>query len=178
MRRLALRRPPADRLTSLGNQLAAFGNRTALLTVFAGLVIIGLGYLGASHGSVAGTVDLRAQLPYLLSGGFLGLGVVVLGGALLVSQSARQDAARLERALERLAQAPPSSATLDPATTGRIPTNAAELVAAGSASYHIPTCRLVQGRDQTRYLTPGEARGQGLKACRICKPDELAVSAS
>ena len=41
---------------------------------------------------------------------------------------------------------------------------------AGTASYHVPGCRLVDGREETALLTPDEAERQGLKACRVCQP--------
>lgn len=50
--------------------------------VVIGLVVIFVGYVGAS-----GSVQPYEQLPYLLSGGFLGLGLVVAGGALFVRYS-------------------------------------------------------------------------------------------
>ena len=52
------------------------------------------------------------------------------------------------------------------------PRDLSGLVVAGSASYHQPGCRLVDGREQTDYLTPVEAAGRGLKACRVCQPDK------
>ena len=48
----------------------------------AGLVLVLVGYLGAS-----GTTDFSAQVPYLLSGGLLGLGLIVVGAALFLRYS-------------------------------------------------------------------------------------------
>ena len=47
-----------------------------------GLVLVLIGYAGAS-----GTSDFSAQIPYLLSGGVLGLGVTVVGAALFLRYS-------------------------------------------------------------------------------------------
>ena len=47
-----------------------------------GLVLIIAGYWGAS-----GTALLAEQIPYVLSGGFLGVGVMVVGAALFVRYS-------------------------------------------------------------------------------------------
>lgn len=52
--------------------------------VVAGLAAIGAGWWGAS-----GTRDVSDQIPYLISGGLLGLALVVLGTALLVVQALR-----------------------------------------------------------------------------------------
>jgi len=47
-----------------------------------GLVLVLVGYLGAS-----GTTEFSSQVPYLLSGGVLGLGVTVVGAALFLRYS-------------------------------------------------------------------------------------------
>jgi methylphosphotriester-DNA--protein-cysteine methyltransferase len=44
------------------------------------------------------------------------------------------------------------------------------LVVAGTASFHVTGCRLVDGREQTQLLTPEEATASGLKPCRVCQP--------
>ena len=56
---------------------------------------------------------------------------------------------------------------------GPAPKDASGLVIAGTASYHVPSCRLVDGRDDATYLTPAEARSGDLKPCRVCQPDEV-----
>ena len=45
-----------------------------------------------------------------------------------------------------------------------------EMVVAGRSSFHDPSCHLVSGRDDMAVLTRLEAEGQGLSACRVCKP--------
>lgn len=178
----------SSRLERLAGRTAAFGGRTALLLVAIGLLVIGFGYLGASDAHVGREVLVQAQLPYLLSGGFLGLAIVVIGAAVLVAQSTRADSVRLEARLAQLvdtatapaglrgASGPRTGAAFDAATTGEIPSNLAGLVAVGAASYHTPTCRLVQGRDDVLYRTPAEARAQRLKPCRVCQPDSVPVT--
>ena len=47
-----------------------------------GLVLVLVGYLGAS-----GTTEFSSQVPYLLSGGVLGLGVTIVGAALFLRYS-------------------------------------------------------------------------------------------
>ena len=62
------------------------GERTYLLVgivlMVVGVVLILAGYWGAS-----GTVILVEQIPYVLSGGFLGVGVMIVGAAMFVRYS-------------------------------------------------------------------------------------------
>ena len=140
-----------------------FCGRTGILLAGLGILLIGIGWNGA-----AGQISILAQVPYLISGGMLGLSLVILGGAMLIVQGNREDRALLEAKLDLLAEAYLEG-------TGRAksaaPGDVSGLVIAGTASYHVPGCRLVDGREETNYLTPIEAAGRGLKACRVCQPD-------
>jgi hypothetical protein len=151
-------------MNSPGMNFGAFGGRAALVLAGLGLLAIGLGANGA-----ASQLFIQAQIPYLVSGGMIGLALVVLGAAMLVVQNAREDRALLEAKLDLLAEA-----VLE-AGGGRVkpsaPGDLSGLVVAGTASYHVPGCRLVDGRENTEYLTPVEAASRGLKACRVCQPD-------
>lgn len=146
-----------------------------------GMVLIGLGLLVVALGwnGAAGDLSLSGQTPYLLSGGFLGLGLVVFGAALVTSHYHRADRVRLSGSLDRLVDAVDASRplTAGAATPRTAPSDVAGLVAAGTASYHVPTCRLVEGRADTAYLLPAEATGKGLLPCRVCKPDEAFAAA-
>jgi hypothetical protein len=51
------------------------------------------------------------------------------------------------------------------------PRDVSGLVVAGTASFHVPGCRLVDGREATAYLTPAEAVERRLKPCRVCSPE-------
>lgn len=162
--------PSGPRQSSVQAQLTRFGGRIALAVVAVGLLIIGLGYNGISGGggSINGVPALVAQMPYLISGGVLGLAVVVLGAALMITQSAREDRVRLEAKLDVLIELQESAVG---AVRTAAPSDAEGLFAAGTSSYHRPTCRLVDGREQTVYLTAQEALAQDLHPCRVCQPE-------
>lgn len=140
-----------------------FGAVLPLVLVGLGLFSIGLAWNGA-----AGLTDLRAQFPYLLSGSFLGISLVIFGCALMITQAARGERMRLEAKLDQVVEAIDRAA--GESGPGAVPADVTGLVAAGSASYHIPGCRLVEGRDTVEYLTPTEARDRALTPCRVCKP--------
>jgi len=150
-----------------GVSFGALGGKAGLALAGLGLLAIGIGWNG-----VSGQVFLQAQLSYLVSGGLVGLALVILGAAMIVVQSAREDRAMLEAKLDLLAEAVLEAG-------GRVradaPGDLSGLVVAGTASYHVPGCRLVDGREETTYLTPGEAAERGLKACRVCQPDQAST---
>jgi hypothetical protein len=141
------------------------GGRAGILFCGAGFVALFLGWNGA-----ASYDDVPAQLPYLLSGGLVGLSLVVIGGALLVVDGSRRSVDDLRASVEELRAAVEAMAA--PATNGHRPAPAttAGLVVAGASSYHQPSCHLVEGREDARLLTVEEAAADGLAPCRICKP--------
>jgi hypothetical protein len=146
------------------------GSPLTILLIGLGLLIIGVGANGIrSNGTVV------QQMPYLLTGGVLGLAFVMFGCAYLIVQNARQDRVRLEAKLDLLAEAVLEAGGRRLESS---PGDASGLVVAGTASYHLPGCRLVDGREQTSYLTPAEAGEQGLKACRVCQPETATTEVS
>ena len=51
------------------------------------LLVIGLGLIFAGYWGASGTGLLAEQIPFVLSGGFLGVGVMIVGAALFVRYS-------------------------------------------------------------------------------------------
>jgi len=161
------RRAPGQLVISFGQ----FGAKLAVLFIGIGLLVIAVGWNGA-----ASQLSTVSQFPYLISGGILGLALVVTGGALLVVQGAREDRARLEAKLDMLADALARSGGPALAPGAAMPANLSGLVAAGAASYHVPGCRLVDGREEISYLTPMEAQARALRPCRVCNPESADVT--
>ena len=136
-----------------------------------GALVIVLGWYGASH-----TTRVFLQIPYLISGGLLGLGLMFVGGFVyfarwlndLLDESrgqaseARAIAERSLTALERiehlLAQ---QSGSADAIQEGAL------VATANGKMVHTADCRLVEGRDVT-VLSDDEARER--EPCRICQP--------
>jgi hypothetical protein len=152
-----------------GFQFGKFGGKAGLLLAGIGLIVIGVGWNGA-----AGQLTLLGQIPYIISGGLIGVSLVILGAAMLVVQGAREDRARLEAKLDQLADA--LHAGSGTARLDNAPQDASGLVVAGTASYHVPSCRLVDGREETSFLTPEEARANDLKPCRVCQPEDAGTN--
>jgi hypothetical protein len=155
-------------VTRVRRSIGRFGGRFASVVMLAGIVAIGIGWNGA-----AGLLDLRAQFPYLISGGLIGLSLVVIGASLMIVQAHREDRARLEAKLDQLIDAVGMGGGLG---STRAPQDLTGLVVAGSASFHVPGCRLVDGREEVAYLTPDEARARYLAPCRVCQPEPSNVT--
>jgi hypothetical protein len=129
-----------------------------------GVILVVLGWHGAAH-----TPNLFEQIPYLISGGLLGVALVFLGAFLyfthwltdLVKEHRAQSAAVVEaiRAVEsvlaRLPAATPSSGTALVAT-------------AKGTMAHRPDCIVVAGipRAGLRRVTPSDP----LAPCELCHP--------
>lgn len=138
----------------------------AMSMVFAGFVVIFLGWNGA-----ASTGAVAAQLPYVISGGIGGLGLVLAGLSVVYLQSARKDQAVLEERLRAIESAVEHSSPVTSDEHLRAAVAEAEgLYVVGATSYHRADCRLASGREDAEYLSADEAEYRGLNPCRICNP--------
>ena len=88
-------------------RVATYGSGLGVLVVGVGLLLIGIGWNGVAGGGgeINGVPNLNAQLPWLVSGGLLGLAFVVFGSAIVVAHNARVDRARLEAKLDEMTAA-------------------------------------------------------------------------
>ena len=139
-----------------------------------GLVLILVGWYGAAR-----TPNLFEQIPYAISGGLFGLGLLFLGSFCyfahwmteLVKEHRSQSAALLE-AISRLEDTVRSSATrVDPAAgadaAAAAALNGVALVATDKGTMaHRPECVVVAGKTDLRAVSPDE----GLAACKLCEP--------
>jgi hypothetical protein len=151
----------------IGRFTGRLGGKLGIAVALLGFVLIYLGWNGAGSFN-----DIRQQFPYLISGGLAGLGLVVVGAALLVIEAARAERAELQATLLELREA--LVEVRGPATAPSA-ASSGDVVIAGASSYHRPTCRLVEGRDDLEALGVGEAAERGLHPCRICDPVAASV---
>ena len=151
-------------------QLGRLGGQLGVLLCLIGLIAIFFGWNGAAGSNVP-----MAQFPYLISGGIAGLAIVVMGGALLIVQNAREDRARLEAVLERLISASEHSGAAGGAVMGGgMAGGLGGLVLAGTSSYHRPECTLPAAREEAHLMPLEDALGRQLEACRVCRPPSVA----
>lgn len=138
-----------------------------------GLVIVLLGWWGAAH-----TPYVFEQLPYVISGGLLGVGLMFLGAFLyfahwmtqMVREHRTQSAAVIE-ALGRL-EARMAEQTAAPVVAFAPPANGThpgvdQLVATERGTMaHRPDCAVVVGKTDLRSVTAAD----GLAPCKLCAP--------
>src|SRR5881275_2142827 len=116
-----------------------------VLIAVGGLLLLA-GYLGVSR-----EVIVARQIPYLVSGGLIGLAAITLGGRLLLIEDLRRDSGRLDR-LEKAVQELHQVLLYRPDTPS--PTNDAKpssngarqvklMVLPGGESFHRPDCPVV-----------------------------------
>lgn len=144
-----------------------------------GLIAVLLGWWGAAH-----TPYVFEQVPYLISGGLLGLGLLFLGAFFyfahwmtqLVKEQRTQSAAvlaALDRLHDRLGQVAGDAApTVAVASNGTHPVAAphlatVDLVATERGTMaHRPDCVVVAGKSAVRAVDASD----GLAPCKLCEP--------
>ncbi len=135
------------------------GRIIGLFFCVVGFVAIGFGWNG-----MAKVACPDCQLPYLLSGGATGLGLIALGSALLVMAQFRDERMKLGEQLHEVATAVGRAVSASGGAVG------ANMVVAGKSTYHRQECRLVEGKPDIDLVSVEVARLQGLSPCRVCNP--------
>jgi len=143
-----------------GDRQIRFARILGLSFIVAGFAAIGFGWSG-----MARVACPDCQLPYLLSGGAAGVGLILLGGTSLIiaqirlaQQSWQEQVGQINQAVIRVAGLSSSGG------------NGHSQVVAGQSTYHRPECRLVQGKAGLERVTPETAVMNGLSPCRVCNP--------
>jgi hypothetical protein len=157
---------------------------------YIGWVLAGLGALSLFLGwyGVSGESLTAKQLPYLVSGGLTGIGLVIIAAVFLATDDVRRQMHRLdemERKVDDLysllvLDAPsPTDAEPEPAPQTRrgAGTRSPGLVALPTgSSYHRPDCALVTGKANATRVDARAIRTRSLRPCRVCDPPAPAKS--
>jgi hypothetical protein len=132
-----------------------------------GIVVILLGWWGAAH-----TPFVFEQIPYLISGGLLGVGLLTGGGLLYLgswysrlAEQQREEGEKLRDAIKAVRQ----EIEYLPATLGGAGAASVEqsFVATKTGTmFHVPDCSVVAGRGDLRQVSASD----GLTPCKICQP--------
>jgi hypothetical protein len=140
------------------------GRILGLAFIAGGFIVIGKAWDGA-----ASINFVQGQVPYLLSGGFLGLGMIVVGSVLLVLSSVRDERKAMSEQYEHMA-------TLLGRNLSRLQISSngsgtsKEQVVAGESIYHRPGCKVLEGKSDAMTVSLEQAVAEGLEACRVCEP--------
>jgi hypothetical protein len=133
-----------------------------------GLVFIYLGWVGASR-----TPNLYEQIPYSISGGMLGLGLVFGGGfayfaywMTLLVRATQRDTAETRAVLERIEVLLSGGAGSSSIVADLVPAQTYVATAKGTL-YHRPDCASVAGRKGLKQI---DAANTSLQPCKICNP--------
>lgn len=143
-----------------------------------GAVALFLGWWG-----VSGQALTAKQLPYLISGGFVGIALIVLAAAFLATEDWRRQMRRLdslERKIDELYELLTTDEPLPPsALPSASPRAAAPTVTAVGAVllalpsgtvYHRAGCALIAGKDAAVPIDGAAIAARGLAPCRVCDP--------
>jgi apolipoprotein N-acyltransferase len=84
--------------------LPAWVDLTNPAAVWIGIAVAGVGFvlLGIAWAQVAGETQVYLQLPYLVSAGMTGLGLIMVGLTLINVSTKRRDALERERQMDQL----------------------------------------------------------------------------
>jgi hypothetical protein len=128
-----------------------------------GFLLIVLGWNGA-----ASLDRVPGQLPYLISGGVAGIGLVMTGLLLALVQELRKNTTMIVAKLDEVGDKV-AAAGVSGAGPTAVPTDGSAVVA-GRTTYHLPDCNLVEGRSDLQPMATEAAVDRGLAPCRICEP--------
>ena len=146
------------------------------VVVALGFMLLGFIFLGVAWDGAASIDFVQGQIPYLLSGGAVGLGLIIVGAGMLLFESGRRASERLEARLDALQEAimvggvggSNGAVSAESGTAAAAPAKGAVVI--GRSSFHRQDCRLVAGKEDLTYASPDEAVARGLNACRVCDP--------
>lgn len=151
-----------------------------------GYVLVALGLLALLLGwyGVSGEALVAKQLPYLASGGLLGVALVVLGGRFMLIQDLRRDSGRLDR-LETMVNELHAALLARADAPGRMPSNRTQStngqaglrVLPGGQSFHRDDCPMLEGKERSTRITAATAAKRGLVPCPLCEPTAATVDA-
>ncbi|MFN2525675.1 MAG: hypothetical protein ABR505_05355 [Actinomycetota bacterium] len=158
------------RLRSIWQSLFGEPDRRVRLARILGFlfVVAGFAVIAKAWDGAANQFRVDSQVPYLLSGGFMGLGLIVTGAMLLLLATVRVERKLLTDRYEDMTRLLGRNLSrLEISSNG---SGQGEQVVAGGSAYHRPGCKILQGKESLARLTVEQAVGEGLTPCRVCNP--------
>ena len=149
----------ADRRVRMGRVLGF-----AFMTL--GVVMIGLAWNGAANRNF-----VEGQFPYLLSGGVMGLALVIIGATLLFLATIRAERELMTNRFDEMIRLLGRNLNrLSISTNGTGGSSPNGQVVAGDTVFHRAECKVLQGKEGLSTVTVEQAEAEGLAPCRVCDP--------
>lgn len=165
---------PVKRFKAIWQSMWVDVDRRVRLARIFGMVFVTLGFIlmGLAWNGAAGKNLIQSQFPYLLSGGIMGMSLVILGATLWMLSTIRGERQVLTEKVDEMIQLLSRNLARQGATvTGASAEPGAEgHVVATKDAYHLPGCRVLEGKTNLTPLTVAQAGAEGLAACRVCSP--------
>lgn len=161
----AAARPAASRAGARDFVKENLRTLAALALLVIGVVFVILGWYGAANTNI-----LTEQIPYLISGGLLGIALIIVAGFFASSASLERENRELRRDLLRALGAIGSAAGRPEISATGNPTDGKVFLVSGGRSYHFAGCPIVEGKDSSA-TTLQEAQRSGYDACKLCGPE-------
>ncbi len=132
------------------------------------LIVVGFAAIGKAWDGAASKFSLPEMFPYLLSGGFMGLGLVVTGATLLFLATIRSERQLMTDRYDEMARL--LGRNLNRLQISSNGSGSNGQVVAGATVYHRAECKILEGKDGLTTVTVEQAAAEGLNACRVCNP--------
>ena len=172
--------PKGERVRRLSRAVARIKTRGGLLEaprllMWGGSILmsLGLGLIGVAWYGAAHTPYLFEQVPYMISGGLLGLGLAFVGGFMYFAfwltrllQDSRIQAARQAAALEQISLLLAGRAETRGKASEVSGSNGEYVVTKRGSMFHRPDCAVVAGRKDLRRVSSVSK----LEPCKVCDP--------
>lgn len=161
------------KIRAIWQSLAGDTDRRVRLGRLLGLGFIAAGFavMGKAWDGAASINFAQGQIPYLLSGGFMGLGLVITGATLLLLTTARAERALLTDRFDDMSRLLGRNLNRMQISSNGAGTANGQVVA-GATTYHRAECRILEGKEGLTTVTVEQASAEGLERCRVCSPPE------
>ena len=166
--------PVVKKLRALWASLVGDTDRRVRLGRLLGFALVVLGFvvIAKAWDGASSKFLLPEMFPYLLSGGFMGIALVITGALVLFLATLRSERQLLSDRYEEMATLLSRNlARMAVSVNGSESTG--EHVIAGETAYHRSGCRVLEGKENLLPIPLEQAVAEGLAACRVCDPPTL-----
>jgi len=141
------------------------GRLTGFVFMTAGVVMIALAWNGAASRNF-----VEGQFPYLLSGGVMGLALVIIGATLLFLSTIRAERELMTNRFDEMIRLLGRNLNRLSISANGSGGGVNGQVVAGETVFHRADCKVLQGKDGLSTVTVEQAEAEGLEPCRVCAP--------